>query len=93
MAGEDTGEGTLAALSLGADSLFIGLGLNGGIKIDTNAQVIDVYGNPIPRLYGGGRTTGGLVANQYPTCGHYVATAVCFGRIAGQNAAALEAWS
>ena len=93
MAGEDDGAGTLAALSLGADSLFIGLGLNGGIKIDTKAQVIDVYGNPIPRLYAGGRTAGGVISNQYPTCGHYVGTAVCFGRIAGQNAAALEAWS
>jgi urocanate reductase len=36
---------------------------------------------------------GGLVGPYYPGSGTAVATTVCFGRIAGQNAAAEAAWS
>jgi hypothetical protein len=92
LADEDTGEGLQAAFSLGADTLFIGAGYNGGIKIDTEARVIDVYDEVIPRLYAGGRTVGGMVPPEYPCGGTYVGAALCMGRIAGKNAAALDSW-
>ena len=58
----------------------------GGIRIDTEARVIDLYQKPIPRLYAAGEITGGvhgacrLGSAAIPDC-------MVFGRIAGQNAA------
>jgi fumarate reductase flavoprotein subunit len=58
----------------------------GGLRINPLAQVIDIWGEPIPRLYAAGEVTGGvhgsnrLGANASPD-------AVVFGRIAGTNAA------
>lgn len=58
----------------------------GGLRVDAKAQVIDIWGNPIPHLYAAGEVTGGihgsnrLGANAGPD-------AVVFGRIAGTNAA------
>ncbi len=58
----------------------------GGLRINNRAQVIDVFGEVIPRLYAAGEATGGvhgsnrLGSNAIPDC-------VVFGRIAGTNAA------
>jgi fumarate reductase flavoprotein subunit len=58
----------------------------GGLRIDKDARVIDIWGEPIPRLYAAGEVTGGvhgsnrLGSNAIPDC-------VVFGRIAGTNAA------
>ena len=58
----------------------------GGLRINENAQVIDVWGKPIPRFYAAGEITGGvhgsnrLGSNATPDC-------IVFGRIAGTNAA------
>ncbi len=58
----------------------------GGIRINKNAQVIDIWGNVIPRLYAAGEFTGGvhganrLGGNATPDC-------ITFGRVAGINAA------
>ncbi|NLI29809.1 MAG: flavocytochrome c [Nitrospiraceae bacterium] len=58
----------------------------GGLRINTNAQVIDINGNVIQRLYAAGEVTGGvhgsnrLGSNALPDC-------VVFGRIAGKNVA------
>lgn len=68
---------------------------HGGLVIDTDSQVYDVYGNVIPRLYASGTTVGTNVfgnSGRYPGCGCYVGFSVCYGRIAGQNVAALESW-
>jgi urocanate reductase len=57
----------------------------GGLRINTSAQVIDVWGKPIPKLYAAGEITGGvhgsnrLGSNATPD-------AIVFGRIAGVNA-------
>ena len=57
----------------------------GGLRIDKDAQVIDIWGNPIPRLYAAGEVTGGihgsnrLGGNATPDC-------IVFGRVAGTNA-------
>ena len=58
----------------------------GGLRINESAQVIDIWGKPIPRLYAAGEITGGihgsnrLGSNAIPDC-------IVFGRIAGINAA------
>jgi len=58
----------------------------GGLKINTNTEVIDVNGNVIPGLYAAGEVTGGVHgANRLG--GNAVADIVVFGRIAGAAAA------
>ncbi|MBP9560650.1 MAG: flavocytochrome c [Syntrophorhabdaceae bacterium] len=58
----------------------------GGVRINERAQVIDIWGKTIPRLYAAGEVTGGvhgsnrLGSNAIPDC-------VVHGRIAGINAA------
>ena len=58
----------------------------GGLRINDKAQVIDVFGEVIPKLYAAGEVTGGvhgsnrLGSNATPDC-------VVFGRVAGKNAA------
>ena len=86
------GDGIIAAQALGGDLAFIAAGYNGGLKINPEAQVLNVYGKPIPRLYAAGRATGGIVNSQYPHCGIYLSSAIFFGRIAGRNAAAEKPW-
>lgn len=57
----------------------------GGIKINSNTEVIDTNGNVIPGLYAAGEVTGGVHgANRLG--GNAVADIVVFGRIAGQQA-------
>jgi len=92
------GEGVIAAHAIGADLINMPAieenrcDCSGGLRINPKAQVIDVYGDPIPRLYAGGCVAGGSIAYKYPSCGTYVSVAVCFGRIAGTNAAGEEPW-
>lgn len=58
----------------------------GGIKINTNAQVLDTEGNVIEGLYAAGEVTGGIQgANRLGS--NALADITVFGRIAGQNAA------
>lgn len=62
----------------------------GGLKINTNTEVLDASGNAIPGLYAAGEVTGGVHgANRLG--GNAVADIVVFGRIAGQNAASYVA--
>ena len=68
---------------------------HGGLVIDVQSQVHDVWGEVIPRLYASGCTCGTNVmgnSGRYPGCGCYVAFSVCYGRIAGANVAALDNW-
>lgn len=57
----------------------------GGLRITPEAQVIDIWGKPIPRLYAAGEVTGGvhgsnrLGSNAIPDC-------ISFGRVAGIDA-------
>ena len=62
----------------------------GGIKIDTDAQVIDTDGNVIPGLFAAGETTGGIHGGNR-VGGNAVCDFVVFGRIAGAGAAAYAA--
>ncbi len=65
----------------------------GGLRTKANtAQVLDRYGNPIPRLYAAGEVSGGTHgANRIG--GNGTAAAVVFGRLAGQKAAAEKLWA
>jgi succinate dehydrogenase/fumarate reductase flavoprotein subunit len=68
-------------------------GLNntfGGPRRNAKAQIVDVRGKPIPRLYSAGEL--GSIYVQYPQGGANVGECFAFGRIAGENAAAEEPW-
>ncbi|MEN6463739.1 MAG: FAD-binding protein, partial [Syntrophaceae bacterium] len=58
----------------------------GGLRINQNAQVVDVFNSVIPRLFAAGEVCGGvhgsnrLGSNAIPDC-------VVFGRVAGTSAA------
>ena len=58
----------------------------GGLKINTEAQVIDKDGNPIEGLYAAGEVTGGIHgSNRLGSAA--IADITVYGRIAGENAA------
>lgn len=59
----------------------------GGLKVDVEMRVINVYGEPIKGLYAAGSTTGGWRGKIYPGSGTAVSVAIGFGRIAGRTAA------
>ena len=53
--------------------------LTGGLRINENAQVLDIFGEAIPGLYAAGETAGGLyVGNGMPR-------AIMPGRFAGEH--------
>ena len=58
----------------------------GGLKIDTETQVIAKDGKPIPGFYAAGEVTGGVHGNNR-LGGNSIAETIVFGRIAGANAA------
>lgn len=63
----------------------------GGLKINESAQVIDVWGNVISRLYAVPTAAGGVLGEHYPGSGSALNAGMTFGLIAGKHAAGLEA--
>ena len=59
----------------------------GGIKINTDTEVINTEGDVIPGLFAAGETTGGVHGGNR-IGGNAVCDFVVFGRISGANAAA-----
>lgn len=59
----------------------------GGVKINTNAQVVGTDGSVTPGLFAAGEVTGGVHGGNR-VGGNAVCDIVVFGRIAGQNAVA-----
>jgi len=57
----------------------------GGLRINTSTQVLDIWGNPIPRLYAAGEVCGGVQGSNR-LGGNATLDCVVFGRIAGTNA-------
>ena len=57
----------------------------GGLKIDTDARVLDARDEPIPGLYAAGELVGGLFYDNYPGGAGLMAGAV-FGKLAGAGA-------
>jgi tricarballylate dehydrogenase len=60
----------------------------GGIKVDTQAQVIDTEGDPIHGLYAAGEMVGGIFYFNYPG-GTGLMSGAVFGKIAGSSAGKL----
>ena len=58
----------------------------GGVKINTNAQVIDVNSEVIEGLFAAGEVTGDIHGTNR-LGGNAITDCVVFGRIAGANAA------
>jgi succinate dehydrogenase/fumarate reductase flavoprotein subunit len=58
----------------------------GGVKVNTNAQVLEPDGRAIPGLYAAGESVGGIFYDDY-WGGGSLARCVVLGRIAGKNAA------
>lgn len=63
------------------------LGSLGGLRINTDSQVIDHFGQAIPGLYAAGLNAGGWVASYYPGSGTAIAGIIHQGRKAGQHLA------
>lgn len=58
----------------------------GGVKINTNTEVLDKDGKPIPGLFAAGEVTGGL-HGENRIGGNSVAEIIIFGRQAGTKSA------
>lgn len=89
------GMGVQAAMDIGAATVNMAGGPyygGGGLKINTNAQVLDQYGDPIPRLYASSYAVGGRIYQQYAQCGFHTMWNFIFGRHAAQHALTLDSW-
>lgn len=60
-----------------------------GVTVDPAMRVLDVFGEPIPRLYAAGELVGGFHGAGYMT-GTSIGKSAVFGRVAGTSAAAEE---
>jgi tricarballylate dehydrogenase len=60
----------------------------GGLKIDSNARVLDTVGRPMPGLFATGEIAGGFFFHNY-AAGSGLTRGATFGRIAGWEAAGL----
>lgn len=58
----------------------------GGPRRNHRAQILNVHGKPIRRLYAAGEF-GSIYGMLYPSAGSNIAECIAFGRIAGENAA------
>lgn len=65
----------------------------GGVDTDLDARVLDGSGQTIPGLYAAGIVTGSYASREGFYYNGGLAQALIFGRLAGKNAAAEEAWS
>lgn len=63
------------------------IGSIGGLKINTDAQVIDRNGEPIAHLFAAGTNSGGWLGPYYPGSGTCLQGTLNWGRIAGASAA------
>ena len=57
------------------------------------SQVLDVFGDPIPRLYAAGEIGDRVWANLYECAKNVGAGCMAAGRQAGRNAAAEKPWA
>ena len=82
---------TLGSLEVGpffAVEINMGaLGTNGGAKTNGVAQVLDVYGDIIPGLYGAGNVISNPTGSVYAGAGGTLGPTLTFGYIAGKSAA------
>jgi len=67
-------------------------GTGGGPRINTKAQVLNVHGDRVARLYAAGNASAVPVGYLYPLSGTFIADAFAMGRIAGRTASAETPW-
>lgn len=65
----------------------------GGMLRNIESQVLDVFGEPIPRLYAAGEIGDRVWANLYECAKNVGAGCIAAGRKAGKNAAAEKPWA
>lgn len=65
------------------------IGAIGGLRINTDAAVLDTSGNPIPHLFAAGANSSGWIGPYYPGSGTCLQGALNWGRIAGASAASV----
>jgi len=58
-----------------------------GLRVDTNARVLDSHGAPIRGLYACGNDADSVMASEYPGAGCQVGAALTFGYVAALHAA------
>ncbi|WP_295376381.1 FAD-dependent oxidoreductase [uncultured Pseudacidovorax sp.] len=63
------------------------LGTFAGLRVDTQARVLDAQGQPVPGLYAAGNDMASLMGGHYPSGGITLGPAMTFGFIAGHHAA------
>ncbi|MBW1902350.1 MAG: FAD-binding protein [Deltaproteobacteria bacterium] len=91
----DFGRGALNLVPLSRPPFYAvklwpgGANTQGGPKRNSQSQVLDPAGRPIPRLYSAGEL-GSIFGMIYPSGGGNLAECIVFGRIAGENAAKEE---
>jgi len=97
-AGEDTDFGRTTGLNPIAEPPFYAIELfqgclntQGGMKRNTKSQVLDIFGNVIPRLYAAGEN-GDIWTVTYQCMSNVGGGCYGYGRVAGANAAQEEPW-
>jgi 3-oxo-5alpha-steroid 4-dehydrogenase len=60
----------------------------GGLRANMNSEILDVWGNVIPGLYGAGRVAPGI-SQEYYVSGSALADCTFWGRVAGRSVAAV----
>jgi succinate dehydrogenase/fumarate reductase flavoprotein subunit len=58
-----------------------------GLRIDSQARVLDHLGRPVAGLYAAGECTGGVIGDTYVGSGNSITSAFVYGRIAGRSSA------
>jgi 3-oxosteroid 1-dehydrogenase len=66
-------------------------GTNGGLEINANGQVLHLSGQPIPRLYAVGNTSGSVMGAAYPGGGSTLGAGFTFSYLAVKHALTLAA--
>lgn len=64
----------------------------GGPKTNANAQVLNVWGDVIPRLYVSGNTMANMAGGTYPGGGATIGPGLTFGYVSGKHVATLAPW-
>ena len=87
--GRETGIAPITGALYAYRNVSFNLGALGGLKINTDAQVLKPSGEPIPGLYAGGLNAGGWIGPYYPGSGTAIMGTLHWGRKAGANVAKL----
>ncbi len=80
-------QGPFTAYDLSPESAFYSVQTFGGLETSLDGEVINAWGQPIPRLYAAGRTTAGIPVAPYYASGLSIGDGSFFGRRVAMHAA------